>query len=673
MSVRVETFDIFSEGSRIGAISATCDADSIQLEFGVFNNGRGAKLTERLRLGADHVPLEWRIMGTSLMGGAVDETLTTTGHRQSWRSQADEGVDEDAAIKLYLAADTSPFALWVYARAALDAGGSIGAIPAGSVRAESVRRVSLADGGSGQDIDVVAVTGATLTPQYVLLDSERRLVGVAGGSLQGGLPEMTVRDDVAPQLVRLSALVTELMYEHLEQIQRKVLHRYGLPVRFSNVRIFDPSTQALTEAMSVSVFRGKITVVQPQPLAVTVPDEVVVDGAGGVLVAGLHDMHSHVNGWSGLFYIAAGVTSVRDMGNYNEMLMDLMPRFAAGTVAGPTVVPSGFIEGKSDFSAKLGVIPETLEQALEAVRSYGARGYHQIKIYNSMNPDWVKPMAAEAHRLGMRSVGHIPAFTTPDRMIEDGYDEVTHINQLMLGWLLAEGEDTRSPLRLTAMARSVDLDLSSERVQHTVRLMQDKRIGLDTTAVILERLMLSRARTVTAGDAPYLDHMPVSYRRLRKRTYVPYADEAELDAYTKSFSKLLDVMSLLKDRHIRLWPGTDDGTGFTLHRELELYVAAGMTPPEVLRIATLDCAEHLGLGHSHGSIERGKSASFILLEGDPTSDISAVRNIRAVVKDGDVYFPSEIYTQLNITPFVPPPTVSVPEPSSGAVTAATTT
>ena len=94
---------------------------------------------------------------------------------------------------------------------------------------------------------------------------------------------------------------------------------------------------------------------------------------------------------------------------------------------------------------------------------YADRGYFQIKIYNSMNPDWVKPIADEAHALGHAVTGHVPAFTTPDRMIEDGYDEMTHINQLMLGWLLAPGEDTRTPLRLTAMARAADLDLAARR------------------------------------------------------------------------------------------------------------------------------------------------------------------------------------------------------------------
>jgi len=245
-------------------------------------------------------------------------------------------------------------------------------------------------------------------------------------------------------------------------------------------------------------------------------------------------------------------------------------------------------------------------------------------------------------------------------LIEDGYDEITHLNQLMLGWLLSDGEDSRTPLRVTAMDRAKDLDLTSPRVQRTVKLMRDNHIGLDTTAVILERLLLSRARTVLDADAPYLSHMPIGYQRYRRRTYLPFSDQTELDAYDASFRTLVDVMTMLHDSGIDLWPGTDDDTGFTLHRELELYVAAGLTPATVLRRASYDCAKHLGLGHSHGSIERNKVASFLLVDGDPTTDISAIRNIRMVVKNGDIYFPQDIYAELGIEPFVEPPTVTAP-------------
>ncbi|HMP63274.1 MAG TPA: hypothetical protein PKA17_09395, partial [Phenylobacterium sp.] len=144
----------------------------------------------------------------------------------------------------------------------------------------------------------------------------------------------------------------------------------------------------------------------------------------------------------------------------------------------------------------------------------------QIKIYNSFNPDWVAPTIAAAKARGMGVSGHVPAFSSPDRVIEEGYDDIAHVNQLMLGWLLSPDEDTRTPLRLTGMARGADLDLASPKVRRTVALMREQGVALDTTAVILERLMLSRSGEVNPGDAPYLDHVPIGYQRYRKRGFV---------------------------------------------------------------------------------------------------------------------------------------------------------
>jgi Amidohydrolase family len=653
--MRVEHFSVYSAGQRVGSIEVADSGDLTEVESRIDTNGRGAKLREMIRLDSGHVPVQWTVEGTSLMGGTVDEQFTADGGTLSWRSQAEEGHLETGATRLYIPADTSKYAGLVYARAALAAGGEIQAVPSGTVRAEEFRRIEITAGTAVREVTIFVVTGTTITPRFVLLDSDGRLVAAAGGQLS--LDEVLVRDDFADQVGVLGGLFAEFSLAYVADIQARVVHRYDEPFRIANVRIFDPGTLRLGDLMSVTVFRGRITSIQPQR-EVVAAGEVVIDGAGGTLLAGLHDMHAHVSEWSALFYLAAGVTAIRDMGNDNDKLLRLTERFDSGELAGPAVVPSGLIEGTSQYSLKLGVIPLTLAEALDAVRWYGDHGYHQIKIYNSMNPEWVRPLAAEAHRLGMRVAGHVPAFTTPDAMIEAGYDEITHINQLILGWLLDEGEDTRTPLRLTAMARARQLDLESERVRHTVGLMLGGRIGLDTTAVILERLMLSRGRTTIPADAPFLGHMPVSYQRQRRRTFVPYSSEEELGQYEDSFVMLLKVLRHLHDLGIPLWPGTDDGTGFTVHRELELYTAAGIPAAEVLRIATLDCARHIGLGHSHGSIERGKVASFILLDGDPVADISAVRRPRAVVKNGDVYFPSEIYAQLNITPFAAPPAVS---------------
>src|SRR5690606_31497640 len=141
--------------------------------------------------------------------------------------------------------------------------------------------------------------------------------------------------------------------------------------------------------------------------------------------------------------------------------------------------------------------------------------------------------------------------------------------QLALGWLIGPQDDTRTPLRLTALGeRMADLDLTSERVRSTIELMKSHDTALDPTIVIIERLMLSRAGQVAAGDAPYLDHTPIGYQRYRRRSFVDFKSREHEQTYERSFAKLMETLGLLHESGIRLLPGTDDGTGFTLLREL---------------------------------------------------------------------------------------------------------
>jgi imidazolonepropionase-like amidohydrolase len=123
---------------------------------------------------------------------------------------------------------------------------------------------------------------------------------------------------------------------------------------------------------------------------------------------------------------------------------------------------------------------------------------------------------------------------------------------------------------------------------------------------------------------------------------------------------MLAVIKLLHDSEVGLLVGTDDTTGFTVHRELELYVKAGIPAPAVLAIATLGSARYLGEEDQLGSIEAGKLADFLLVDGDPATDISAIRQVRAVSRGGVVYFPDQIYPALGIQPFAARPEVLLP-------------
>lgn len=651
-----EKLVMVSNGEVTGTVVATTTGKRTVVDYRVDDNGRGPKHREEIVLGAGGVPVEWTVRGTSLMGGAVEERYAWANGRASWTSQADHGDAPAAAPPLYIVNDDSPWAAGVYARAALARGGSIAALPGGRITASKLRDMAV----GGTRVGVYRLDGVDLAPTYLMLDANRRLFATLGAT------GVAIRAGFEKQAPSLLALGSELEQERVRSISAAVTHRFATPVRVRNVHIFDPRTGTLGPLSTILVMRDRIVRILPGDGGPVPADQVAIEGAGGTVYPGLRDMHSHTSVGSGLFYLAAGVTGTRDMGNHNDFLIDLLPRIDRGDVAGPHIVPSGFIEGRSPYSARNGIVVDSQDAALAAVHWYADRGYREIKLYNSFNPDWVKATAAEAHGLGLSVTGHVPAFDTPDRVIADGYDTIAHINQLMLGWLLDPREDTRTPLRLTGMARAATLDLASSRVQATVASMKAHDTALDTTAVILERLMLSRAGTVAEGDAFYLDHMPIGYQRYRRRSFVTIRDPAEDARYRAAFAKLLDVMRLLHAQGIRQLPGTDDATGFTLQREVELYVKAGYTPAEALTAATLTGVQYLGETASRGTIERGKIADLVLVAGDPTRDIAAIERPRMVLSGGAVYFPSEIYTALGITPFATAPAMRVPPPGNGA-------
>ena len=266
-------------------------------------------------------------------------------------------------------------------------------------------------------------------------------------------------------------------------------------------------------------------------------------------------------------------------------------------------------------------------------------------------------MAAEARKYGMRVAGHVPAFSKPDEMIEAGYDEITHINQLMLGWVLDRDEDTRTLFRITGMKRFADLDLNSEKVQATVNLMVEKGTAIDPTTVIHETAMTGRNGEVRIGTLDYIDNMPVSVQRGARQAMLNVADDEEDRAYREAFERILETLAMLNERGILIVPGTDMGGAFELHRELELFQNFGMSNAEILRRGSYDMAVYLGVDEDLGSIESGKLADFFLLPGNPVEELKAIKTVSMVVADGRIYFPSEVMPEFGIKPFTEVPEV----------------
>ena len=362
-------------------------------------------------------------------------------------------------------------------------------------------------------------------------------------------------------------------------------------------------------------------------------------------------MHTHLSLADGLLQIAAGVTSVRDLGNEPDRLQEIRAAFDSGEVIGPRAIAAGFIDRKSPYSAPTGRLAESLEDALGMVREYAEAGYPQVKIYSSIEPDWVKPIADAVHANGMRLSGHIPSYMTAGQAVLDGFDEIQHINMLFLNFLAGPEDDTRTPLRFSLVAEKAGaLDLDAPEVTDFIALLKGKGVVVDSTVTIFDSMFRHRSGELDPSYAMIADHMPPAVRRgmLAGRMDI---DDRNQATYARSADALLQMIARLHASGVPLVAGTDAMPGFTLHRELGLYHAAGISAADVLRIATLDAARVAKDEHNSGSISEGKRADFVLLGGNPLEDISAVRRPLAVFKGDRWYDPAQLYEAVGIKPF----------------------
>jgi hypothetical protein len=495
---------------------------------------------------------------------------------------------------------------------------------------------------------LLALTGQGLTPNFAWATtgkSPRLFAFVVPGYMiaiedgwQSNGPALTEHQ---------SAAEAKLLKDMAARLQHPLS---GLTV-IRNARVFDSEKAVLGPASDVYVLRGKITQVLPAGSPARGADN-EIDAAGRVLLPGLFDMHGHVGRWDGGLNLAAGVTTTRDMGNDNETLQKMLDEIAAGTLLSPQIVPAGFIEGESPFSARNGFVIKNLAEAKDAVDWYAEHGYPQLKVYNSFPKEILAETVAYAHSRGMRVSGHIPVFLRAQDAVEDGYDEIQHINQVLLNFLVTPTTDTRTLERFRLPADKVaDLDFDSKPVQDFIAFLVAHHTVIDPTLTTFDFLR-QRDGTESQAYAAIGSHMPIDFQRGLKVGSMNIPDDATAARYEKSYQKMIEFVGRMYRAGIPIVAGTDAIPGFTLQRELELYVQAGMTPAQALQVATLNGARYTRTLDQRGTIAPGKQADLILVDGDPTTNISDIRKVALVLTQGKWISPSEVYGELGVQPFV---------------------
>jgi hypothetical protein len=317
------------------------------------------------------------------------------------------------------------------------------------------------------------------------------------------------------------------------------------------------------------------------------------------------------------------------------------------------VLKAGFIDGRGPYQGPTKMFADTPEEAKADVERYASLGYVQIKIYSSVKPELVPVIAAEAHRRGLRLSGHIPAFMTMEQAVAQGYDEVQHANFWFLNFQFDTVPDTRTPARFTSVAEhAAELDLSSERVRAFVRLLQDHHTVLDPTVNVFEEMFLARPGVMSPPLAEIADRLPPQVRRSGLSAGLPVPDGMD-QRYRDSYAAMLRMLKMLYDSGVPIVAGTDALAGFSLHSELEQYVAAGIPAPKALQIATLGAARVMKRDGETGSITPGKAADLILVDGDPVAKISDIRRVVTVIRGDRLYDAGALYAALGVRPVSP--------------------
>jgi imidazolonepropionase-like amidohydrolase len=580
--------------------------------------------------GPDGRPIAIAIRGFTDSGDATEDFNVDANGVAHWKTAVDSGSAPFGTKRYstyggpWLASDLDIEALVAAGAKGIDL------LPTGHASLSNGPSVQV-DGPQGaKTVKLAFVKGFGFSPSPVWLDADNRYFGFAGtisllpeGFEKAGPKLKAVQDEATASMVR------DIAHRFLNPANRT-------PTLVDNVLAFDSVEGRYVPNVAVLISDGKIISTGAAGSIKAPPGATVVDGRGKTLLPGLWDSHQHVgDDWNMLQNVATGMTNYRSPGSDIEDALSIFKRRAAGDLVAPDGKVSVIIDRKDPLAAQGALTVSSAAEAIAAVDKIKAAGLWGAKFYTSMNPAWIAPAAAEAHKLGLHVHGHVPAGMRPLDAVRAGYDEITHINFIMMQAMPQEVVDkANTAARIEGPAKyGKDVDLDSPAMKAFYAELAQRHTIVDPTLSTWEPTMTSDGSAIAPEYAPFAEIAPPSVARGWKIAGYPLFDNLTRDDFRKSFDKMVALVGKLHQAGVTIVAGTD-GYGLELVRELELYQQAGLTNPEALQTATIIPARMTGMDKRTGSITPGKTADLILVDGDVSKDLGNLRHVETVFLDG---------------------------------------
>jgi imidazolonepropionase-like amidohydrolase len=346
----------------------------------------------------------------------------------------------------------------------------------------------------------------------------------------------------------------------------------------------------------------------------------VINLTGKYIIPGLFDMHAHVanvrkNSYNQnesehmlLMLLTHGVTTIRNPGGPTEQSVALRENVSEGKIVGPQIFTAGQLLNTPQIP-----IPfverqvQTEQDVRQEVRTQATAGVDYIKLYVGLTPELVQAAINEAHLNGIKVIGHL-YLTSWTYAANHGIDALTHGVPVSPFLLSKENqqkflENGDHPFNHFLWLDFVDLN--GPEIEEMIKALVSNNIPVDPTLDIYEAMI---------KDEPQYQYL---------------------------WPKILQLTKMLYENGVTILSGTDIPNfelvpGASLHHELEILAEAGIPPLEVIKIATKNGAQALGIEEDIGTLEPGKQADMIVLSENPLDDISNTKKIEAVINNGQL-------------------------------------